>query len=235
MYIAILDDCTNELSDIVKYTKNYFELIHQQVSIDTFLKSNDLLRANIRKYDLLILDILLEENITGIKLAEKIREIDKDIKIVFCSNSKDYSIDAYDVKAYTYILKPIDQYEYYRKLDNLMNELRLNYIKIEDVEHINRNINITQINYIEVVKKKTIVHLTNKQSIIVSKSLKYWETLLSQCYFSIGYKGILINVRNIKEIDRNTALMINNDIIYLSRKYSKSLKIKWYNYLDELL
>lgn len=235
MKIAILDDDKNELKEILKYTYDYFQIIHQSIYIDTFNAPNELLQSDIKKYDFLILDVLLGDVITGINLATEIRKVDKDIQIIFCSNSKDYSIEAYDVRAYTYILKPIDRYEYYRKLDNLMKELKVNFIEIEDCEHFKHSVNIIHINYIEVVKKKTLIHLFNMQIIKTSKPLQYWENMLSAAYFTKGYKGILVNVRNIKEIDKDIALMKNCEKICLSRKYTKSVKFKWYEYLDQLL
>lgn len=235
MRIAILDDCLDELKYIQKFTYDYFDLINRPVNIDTFQDPITFLNINFEKYDFLVLDILLKNSSNGIELASEIRKIDKNIKIIFCSNSKDFSIDAFDVKAYSYILKPIDKFEYFRKLDNLMKELKFNYIKFQDYEHFMHNICISDICYIEVFNKKTTVHLLNKKTIKVAKSLYYWENLLSDSYFSICHKSILVNLRNIKNIEKNIINLNNEEIIYISRNYTKSLKSKWYNYLDDLL
>lgn len=61
-----------------------------------------------QKPDLALLDIELPD-MKGIELAEKLRLIKPDLYIVFITAYEDYSLDAFRVYAYDYILKPIDQ------------------------------------------------------------------------------------------------------------------------------
>jgi len=45
----------------------------------------------------------------GIDIAKKIREFDKECKIIFITSSKEHAIDSYDVGAVYYILKPVSK------------------------------------------------------------------------------------------------------------------------------
>ena len=60
-----------------------------------------------QKPDLALLDIELPD-MQGIDLAEKLRIINPDLYIVFITAHEDYSLDAFRLYAYDYILKPID-------------------------------------------------------------------------------------------------------------------------------
>ncbi|MDD4783530.1 MAG: response regulator, partial [Syntrophaceticus sp.] len=61
-----------------------------------------------QKPDLALLDIELPD-MKGIELAEKLRQIKPDLYIVFITAYENYSLDAFRLYAYDYILKPIDQ------------------------------------------------------------------------------------------------------------------------------
>jgi two-component SAPR family response regulator len=56
--------------------------------------------------DIAFIDIELGK-INGIEVAEKLRNIQKDISIVFLTSYKSYAIEAFDVKAQGYLLKPV--------------------------------------------------------------------------------------------------------------------------------
>ncbi|HRT84401.1 MAG TPA: response regulator, partial [Bacteroidales bacterium] len=58
--------------------------------------------------DLAFLDIELPD-IKGIELAERLREIKPDLAIVFITAHQEYSLDAFKLYAFDYILKPTDR------------------------------------------------------------------------------------------------------------------------------
>ncbi len=58
--------------------------------------------------DLVFLDIELPD-MRGIELADRMREIKPDLAIVFITAHQEYSLDAFKLYAFDYILKPIDE------------------------------------------------------------------------------------------------------------------------------
>lgn len=234
MRVAICDDNYRDLNSIKKFVFDYFAGIRLTVSIDEFQDADVLLKQNLKIYDFLILDVMLK-NITGIQLAKKIRERNEEIQILFCSSDINYSIDAYDVKAFCYLMKPLYKEEFFRKLDNLMGSLKLSYIEIEDSDHIKRTININKILYIDVLGKRTIIHLLNNSSIITCTSLYIWEERFKNDFFVICYKGILVNIKNVNNFEKDRLILINKDVLYVSRRYFNNAKIKWFQYLDSLV
>ena len=57
------------------------------------------------KPDLVFLDILMER-MNGIQVAEQIRQVSQNLKIVFTTSSPEYAIDAFRVHADGYLCKP---------------------------------------------------------------------------------------------------------------------------------
>ncbi|MFA1818865.1 response regulator [Virgibacillus oceani] len=62
--------------------------------------------AHLEEVDVVFLDIEMPE-INGLELAEKILEIDADISIVFVTAFNDYAVQAFDLNALDYLLKPL--------------------------------------------------------------------------------------------------------------------------------
>ena len=57
------------------------------------------------KIDVSFLDVLMPQ-MDGITLAQKMRKAHYTGEIVFLTTTKDYAVESYDVKAYSYLLKP---------------------------------------------------------------------------------------------------------------------------------
>ena len=76
--------------------------------IKTFSSGEELLQENVGEIDILFLDILMGD-INGMDTARKIRENDKNMEIIFITSLVDYISDGYEVRAYRYLLKPVDE------------------------------------------------------------------------------------------------------------------------------
>ena len=57
-------------------------------------------------FDLIFVDIQMGE-MSGIDMAKRVREHDKDVLIVFVTSFSQYSLDGYDVNALHYLIKPL--------------------------------------------------------------------------------------------------------------------------------
>ena len=56
-------------------------------------------------YDLVVLDIFMGK-MTGIEVAEKLRETDKSVHIAFGTSSNEFASESYDLNACYYLCKP---------------------------------------------------------------------------------------------------------------------------------
>lgn len=233
MKISICDDCKDDVQILNKLLYEYSKLNNVDFTIDTYSNEKVLLK-HLDEYDILFLDIILKD-ITGIQLAEKIRITHKDVHIIFISSSRDYIFDAFDVKAFSYLLKPIVKKDLFHKMDGLMLELHKDMIVINDDNHFQRYIDKNSITYIEVIKKKTLIHLRNNNKILAPHTLTWWKMNLNNEIFKQCYKGILVNVKHIYKIDATKIILRNQQEVYLSRKYKKEVLNCWYRYIDRLV
>lgn len=125
MRIAVCDDCTEDALFLKKY------LDEQEVSIYSDAES---LLADVegrnRKYDLYLLDIFMEESMSGIELAEKLREVQEEAMICFVSTSDDFYREAYDLYAVQYLIKPVER----ESINKLLQKAQKNLVRQKDKE-----------------------------------------------------------------------------------------------------
>ncbi len=104
--IALCDDKAEDIEAIVALAKR-FAAEHSELPIrlSAFASAAELLEHT-GSFDLYILDVLMPE-MSGIKLAEVLRSRGDHAEIVFLTVSRDYTLDAFSVRASGYLLKPV--------------------------------------------------------------------------------------------------------------------------------
>ena len=104
--IAIFDDEKYFLEEEGQLISQYFGSRGIKYCIDTFLSGKELLALGkgVDKYDIVFLDINMQE-IDGMKTAIEIRNMNKDIFLVFVTAFIDYSTEGYKVEATRFLIK----------------------------------------------------------------------------------------------------------------------------------
>ena len=91
----------------------------EEYKVEVFETGKELL-ARGRKCDIFFLDIDLKD-MNGIDTARSLREKSGAV-IVFVTALKEYVFDAFDVQAFQYLLKPINEEKFFRVLDDAVRE-----------------------------------------------------------------------------------------------------------------
>jgi len=228
--IAICDDTADDIAQLKEVLYSYdpaYEIISYtdgQTLIADFMN-------NKHAIDILFLDICMPGT-DGIKTAEKIRSIKKDIIIVFVTSSRDYYSQAYEVFAFNYIVKPLDRERLYRILDQATDALkRENHQKIHfRYKSTLYSIDLRDILYIESRDKLILFHKTDGQVLQCYSKLDEIENELPPQSFIRCHQSFLVNQSCITEMGDNY-FRIGHVVISISKKYFKSAKEQYYSYL----
>ncbi len=160
--IAICDDNIS----ITSYIENLIDRFKSSNTIETevFYSGEELVKditKNESRYDIIYLDIEMKE-LDGIETAKKIREVDKNVKIIYITSHTDFSMTAYEVRAFRFMQKPIKDeiFERYfldaiKEIDKGDNFLRHKFNKVE------YSVAIKDIIYFEVCSRKTYIKTVN--------------------------------------------------------------------------
>lgn len=193
--------------------------------------------------DLVLLDVELGTD-TGFNLLETLKPYS--FKVVFITGYDSYALKAIKFSAIEYILKPIDETEFERAISKAVNEItREQYheeqgqylldsirkefnpkkliLKTADSLHI---IDIKNILYCQSDNSYTTFFIENDEKIVVSKSIKEYEELLSEHYFIRPHQSYLVNLNQVKKIDKSDGgfvIMKNKKEIPVSVRQKKRL------------
>lgn len=129
MKIAICDDEKKFLNKVKKLiVSNY--AANDKLTICEFESGEQFLshfKAN--QYDVIILDIKMKE-LTGLDVAEKIRETDKSVIIAFLTSHQEFAPNGYEVNAFRYLLKGQPEHMYIKQLRSIFNEYHQRHMTI---------------------------------------------------------------------------------------------------------
>jgi two-component system LytT family response regulator len=188
--------------------------------------------------DLVFLDIEMEDG-TGFELLEKFEEIR--FHIIFITAYQEYAVKAFKFSAVDYLLKPVepDELEFaVNKLRNIMmagHEMRIsNFLRNnketrkEEKKIVLRTsdkyyfVKISEILYCESEGNYTMFILVNETRILVSRSLKEFEEILTEYGFFRPHKSFLINLGFITGYEKlEGGTIILNDKIRVPVSYRK--------------
>ena len=241
MRICICDDEQNELINTYNIIDNYFKNMNMEYLIDKYNDANVLLNKLIyfpeeAQYDIYFLDIIMQ--IEGTQVARKIKELDESSIIIFITTSKDYAIEAFNVRAVDYILKPIDPVVFSNKMNAIMKNIDMRLKKtfvFKATNHSVVSINIENVVYIESYNRRMIVH-TDTMEEISSPILRtrFQDSIpfdFKSHNFVQCHSSYIVNFNQIKSIEKNCFVMKNGEEVPISKQYYQDVKKKYINYL----
>ena len=228
MKIAVCEDEKSVREAIVRTIRHRFEEKgYPSPSVFPFSNGYDFLEAE-EVFDVVFMDIQMP-GISGMDTARKIREKDKDVILVFVTNLAQYAIKGYEVNAFDFILKPIDDAGFMMKLDRIMTEYQHlhenSYLTIKTKEGVIR-IALEDLLYVE-VNSHDLPFYTKGEEHTIRGALKDYVEILSSHYFSLCNKGYLVNLAHVREVNKTFAVLSDGTELIISKGKRK-------NFLEDL-
>lgn len=232
--IVICEDDITQMVFLRECILKSLEGVSSQIELLEFNSGEELLESALEGVDIYFLDIQMLQ-LTGMDVAKIIRETNDTSEIIFITSIVDYIQEGYKVRAYRYLLKPIDFEDLNENILNCISDIikkRENFMLIENKGIINK-ILINSIMYIEVRKKVLTIHTTDG-IYNTNNSMDKIELELEKYNFFRCHKSYLINMEYIQLICKNT-VVINNEDIPVSKYRISDLKTKLTHVLGDVL
>ncbi|CCL16398.1 LytTR family DNA-binding domain-containing protein [Clostridioides difficile] len=232
--IVICEDDITQIAFLRECILKSLEGISSQIELFEFNSGEELLETNLEGIDIFFLDIKMLQ-LTGMDVAKIIRETNDTSEIIFITSIVDYIQEGYKVRAYRYLLKPIDFGDLNESILSCISDIikkRENFMLIENKGIINK-ILINSIMYIEVRKKVLTIH-TKNDTYYTKNSMDKIELELEKYNFFRCHKSYLINLEYIQFICKNT-VVINGKDIPVSKYRMANLKKKLTYVLGDVL
>ncbi len=235
MKIALVDDEEYQLNILRDAILSALSELDQKADLtDSFTDVNSFFASFEKgRYDIIVLDIFMGEH-TGIDAARKIRALDSEVCIAFCTSSNEFASETYEVNASYYLNKPISR----EKVLAMLSRFDLAVLeRNRSVELPNGlQVPVRQIMYTEYNNHKVRFHINGagERSFYMTQG-EAESLLLEYKGFSLVNKGCIVNFAQAASLSRNTFVMKNGDTVTVARRRFKEIENEYMRYRFELL
>lgn len=169
MQVVICDDNVENLKDLetllLQYGTRYPDV---SFDMETYSDVSVLLHKIQREKpaDLYILDIVMSR-ITGIDLGREIRKKSEKSMIIYITASDDFALDAYNILAIRYLLKPVEEHRFFEVMDYALSHMdkKKEPLFLVKTKAGLESIPYREIVYIESCSRKLEIHLAGGEKI----------------------------------------------------------------------
>lgn len=238
MKIAICDDESVCRAQVLDLAHDYVEeRKDKEVSFQVFSDPCALLDATRAgdRYDIYVLDIVMPD-MNGITLGQALRHEGVDSKIIYLASSKEYAIDSFRVRAFDYLLKPVEKESFFKVLDEAINSIHIKKDKcvIIKTRDGNARASFDSILYASLVNRALTFRLAdNKMLESTTLRCSFSEAvveLLADPRFTQCGVSTVVNLHHITSVENEGVVFMNNERLFLNKKICRELRAAWNNY-----
>lgn len=225
MRIAICDDEKNIREFIAEKVKKQYA----KADIVFFSSGEELLLYD-KQIEILIIDIQMNGK-NGMETARELRKKDKKVIIIFVTAIEDYVYQAFDVGAFHYLVKPIDDVKFADVFCRAIEEWEVQDIHTRQPEEkyvminnggIHSKIMLEDIVYAEVFNRKVVIHKL-KDEIEYYGKLSDLEALAGDSFFR-PHRAYLINFKYVEKYNATTIFLEKGTVLMAKQNYPEFVK-----------
>ncbi len=215
----------------IKVIQEHIDRFDNIECVQGFTKAVDAINIlNNENIDLLFLDI----NMPGISGIEFLKSLSNPPKVIFTTAYRNFAIDAFDLNAIDYLVKPISFERFLKAINKFLLQVKTNKqtenIEISEKDYIvlkadkkNYKIKFTDILFIESLDNYIKVHTIN-YTIVCYESLSNVEKELSKNFARI-HRSYIINISKV-DIFTSAYVQIGDRKITIGRNYKDEVAKK---------
>lgn len=234
--VAICDDdirFNGKFEQILLTIKN---IEHIELETEVYLDGKDLVKNICEKgikYDLIFLDIEMKE-MDGLTAAREIRKKDELTILIYVTSHESYAIDAYEVRPFQFIVKPIDFETVHRYFMKVYEKLtkgsdyflcdfkRKTYIlRMKEIMYFKSNRRVIQIYMADGNIYRFYGKMNNLETRLKLERIDFWRI----------HQSFLVNIRYIEIISYDHIVLKNKKPLSISEEKRKSIGEKYCNYI----
>ena len=219
--IAVCDDEVIECCKIAGKIKELLKEMKIPCMIQQFFSGRELLQSS-DQFDIIFLDIIMRD-LDGKQTAQIFREKAFDKMLIFISSSREYVFDTYDVEAFWYLLKPIDEKKLKRVLQKAVRktENHSQEFIIVTKERQKRKVFLDNVYYFEIKGRQIDIHETNSVFTYYEQIGVLENNLQGKGFFRC-HKSYLVNLKHVDLYNRQEVMLDNGEkIVIAKRRYEE--------------
>lgn len=236
--IALCDDNAYFLDELEQLTRKISHEISStlQIEIERFSDGSNLVDKirNKTRYELIMLDWDMPV-MNGKETGQAIRLIDQECLIIFVTSFPEHVLSATRLTTFRYIIKDSLQKDLPEALRSAYDKQIFNekQVVVKTTQNIVVYLKISDIVHVEHCANENLISTKQGQYRSLSRTFfRDIEATLLECGFVKSYKGILVNIREIQELQRTELLLSNGKRLPMSRNYQKNVMVALHHHLE---
>ena len=234
--IGICDDEDILIEELKEYLERYAAETGKEFCFFVYHDGSELLERYNSEYDLLFLDIKMEQ-LNGLSTAEAIRKIDSAVGIIFLTSLKQYVWKGYEYNAVNYMLKPVKYGVLKMELDRYFaryqgkDELYLSFSN----DRGKYKVLYKDLRYAETEKRNVMLHFEGQRQVIYKNMKEMSALLCSQPQFVQCHQSFIVNLSYVKGTEGLEVLLTTGERIPVSQPKRKEFMMKLTDYWGDML
>ena len=239
--IALCDDTAMEADYFYELLEEYHSpLPHIPLQVERYESAEALQKAidETGEFHIYLLDILLP-GMDGVSFARTLARNGQTPPVVFLTNSEDYAVEAFSIRAADYLVKPIQKVRLYAIMDDLIalvgKQMEMTtYLKTPQMD---TPVKLADIIAVEVTGH-TLSYVLTKGRKYQSKALRIsfeeaTEDLRADPRFLRPHRSYLINMVHAEKLDKYQFTMVDGTQIPISRLRYTEIKETFLEFLEK--
>lgn len=207
LHVAVVEDEGIYREKIKGYIERYAQEHDLQILTSVYEDGSQIVEQYTQGFDILLLDIMMK-GMNGMETAEKIRQVDDTVVLMFITQMAQYAINGYSVGALDYVLKPIDYESFSLRFARAVDRAQSRSggtIMLSTASGVVM-IRTRDIYYVEIRDHILYYHTVNGEY-TVRGTMQEAERTLSPYSFVRSNHWYLVNLAHVSEIDKNIVVV----------------------------
>ena len=234
--IAICDDEDTLIRELQDYLERYSDEMGQEFCYFSYYDGSELLRGYRPDFDLIFLDIKMEQ-LNGLKTAEEIRRIDRSVGLIFLTSMKQYVFNGYEYNAINYLLKPVKYSILKMELDRYFT-----YYHGKDEPYLSFSNDsgkykalYKDLSYAETEKRNVMLHFQGQEQVIYKNMKEVARLLCAQPGFVRCHQSFVVNLSFVKGMEGMDVVLSTGERIPVSQPRRKEFMARLADYWGDML
>lgn len=229
--IAICDDSSVDRTIIKRILRDYFKNNENITYVLFEYESGEAFISGEKDIDLVFLDIMMP-GVSGMDVARRLVDEDRDTRIVFTTSSVEYVAEGYDVSALHYLVKPFKPEKLKEVLDRFV-------VKLKSVRTIELKIGRTKKTYftddiywVESSNHNSILHLADGEEIASGTLSEIGDIFIASDFVKVN-RFSLVNMRKMTTVPSDVVVLVNGEELKVSPKEVDNVLAAYLQFKDE--
>ena len=209
------------MSDHIKtLVSDFFRKKNREIRLRTFSSGEELLSGG-GQIDICFLDIQMK-GMDGMETARRLRADKFQGFLIFITVLKEMVFSSFEVQAYDYLLKPVEEKQFEKTMERLYASMRSvgEDSMLIQKGYEGRIVQKDEIIFCEIIDRKIYLNLASGEVLDYYEQIENLETKLGDHFFRC-HRSYLINLKHLKGYKRGVAYMDNGREVPVSRLRSK--------------